>query len=181
MTKDSDWGRVAVADHAHRRSFQDSSSGRIEDLPGATQQFEPMAVLDVDAIYLPPLLNSPMRDLGYDVSDYRGFRPRFRTMTKNFCSLLALALETVLIALRRGLGMAFLIGTGGLHAPQNALAFLHRDDLHCLSIPPTETLRLARCVRRFLIIGRGLCAQWHRSRKGKYNLGPLGWSGVKEM
>jgi alpha-glucosidase len=37
--------------------------------------------LGVDAIWLTPINTSPLRDFGYDVSDYRAIDPRFGTMT----------------------------------------------------------------------------------------------------
>ena len=39
-----------------------------------------MADLGVDAIWLSPIFSSPMKDMGYDVSDYKSIDPLFGTM-----------------------------------------------------------------------------------------------------
>ncbi|MFG6157482.1 alpha-amylase family glycosyl hydrolase [Halomonas sp. 1390] len=39
-----------------------------------------IASLNVDAIWLSPFFTSPMKDFGFDVSDYRGVDPMFGTL-----------------------------------------------------------------------------------------------------
>ncbi|HEX4635137.1 MAG TPA: alpha-amylase family glycosyl hydrolase [Rhizomicrobium sp.] len=72
------------------RSFQDSNGDGIGDLNGITQRLEHIASLGVDAIWLSPFFASPMKDFGYDVSDYRAIDPIFGTMA-DFDRLLARA------------------------------------------------------------------------------------------
>jgi alpha-glucosidase len=62
------------------RSFKDSNGDGIGDLNGITSRLEHVASLGVDAIWLSPFFASPMKDFGYDVSDYRAIDPIFGTM-----------------------------------------------------------------------------------------------------
>lgn len=62
------------------RSYQDSNGDGIGDLPGITQRLEHIAKLGADGIWLSPFFKSPMKDFGYDVSDYRDVDPMFGTL-----------------------------------------------------------------------------------------------------
>jgi len=84
------WWRGAVIYQIYPRSFQDSNGDGIGDLNGITQRLEHIASLGVDAIWLSPFFASPMKDFGYDVSDYRAIDPIFGTMA-DFDRLLARA------------------------------------------------------------------------------------------
>lgn len=90
MAPDSNWWRGAVTYQIYPRSFQDSDGDGVGDLPGITRRLDHVASLGVDAIWLSPFFTSPMRDMGYDVSDYRGIDPLFGTMA-DFDRLLARA------------------------------------------------------------------------------------------
>lgn len=90
MAPDSNWWRGAVTYQIYPRSFQDSDGDGIGDLPGITRRLDHVASLGVDAIWLSPFFTSPMRDMGYDVSDYRGIDPLFGKMA-DFDRLLARA------------------------------------------------------------------------------------------
>jgi len=72
-----EWWRGAVIYQIYPRSFFDSSGDGIGDLPGIVKRLDYVASLGVDAIWLSPFFPSPMRDFGYDVSDYRGVDPIF--------------------------------------------------------------------------------------------------------
>jgi alpha-glucosidase len=72
-----DWWRGAVIYQIYPRSFQDSNADGIGDLAGITQRLDYVADLGVDAIWLSPFFPSPMKDFGYDISDYRGVDPIF--------------------------------------------------------------------------------------------------------
>ena len=71
------WWRGAVVYQIYPRSFSDSNGDGIGDLPGITQNLDYVASLGVDAIWLSPFFASPMKDFGYDVSDYRAVDPLF--------------------------------------------------------------------------------------------------------
>ena len=77
---DPDWWRGAVIYQIYPRSFQDANDDGIGDLAGIAQRLPYIAALGVDAIWVSPFFPSPMRDFGYDISDYCGVDPRFGTL-----------------------------------------------------------------------------------------------------
>ncbi len=84
----TDWWRGATIYQIYPRSFQDSNDDGIGDLPGITQRLGYIAELGVDAIWISPFFTSPMKDFGYDVSDYCDVDPMFGTLT-DFDALVA--------------------------------------------------------------------------------------------
>ncbi|MFK7889499.1 MAG: alpha-amylase family glycosyl hydrolase [Granulosicoccus sp.] len=77
---DKDWWRGSVIYQIYPRSYQDSNGDGIGDLAGITQRLDHIASLGVDAIWISPFFKSPMKDFGYDVSDYRDIDPMFGTL-----------------------------------------------------------------------------------------------------
>jgi alpha-glucosidase len=73
----SQWWRGGVIYQIYPRSFQDSNGDGIGDLPGITRRLEHVAKLGADAVWLSPFFKSPMKDFGYDISDYRDVDPMF--------------------------------------------------------------------------------------------------------
>ncbi len=53
------------------RSFKDFTGNGIGDIPGIIEQPDYLQWLGIDAIWVTPFNTSPMKDLGYDISDYR--------------------------------------------------------------------------------------------------------------
>ena len=92
MTKNLDehWWRGAVIYQIYPRSFQDTNNDGIGDLKGIIKRLDYIASLGVDAIWISPFFKSPMKDFGYDVSDYRDIDPIFGTLD-DFDELLAKA------------------------------------------------------------------------------------------
>ena len=86
------WWRGAVIYHIYPRSFADSNGDGIGDLAGITAHLEYVASLGVDAIWLSPFFTSPMKDFGYDISNYCDVDPIFGTLA-DFDRLLARAHE----------------------------------------------------------------------------------------
>ena len=76
----NDWWRGGVIYHVYPRSFADSNGDGLGDLNGLTEKLEYIRSLGVDAIWVSPFFTSPMKDFGYDVSDYRGVDPSFGTL-----------------------------------------------------------------------------------------------------
>lgn len=72
-----DWWRGAVMYQVYPRSFMDSNNDGIGDLPGITDRLEYIASLGVEGIWISPFFRSPMKDFGYDISDYRDVDPIF--------------------------------------------------------------------------------------------------------
>jgi alpha-glucosidase len=79
--------RGCVIYQIYPRSFADSNGDGIGDLPGITRRLEHVAQMGVDAIWLSPFFKSPMKDFGYDVSDYNDVDPMFG-MLDDFRALL---------------------------------------------------------------------------------------------
>ncbi len=77
---DPDWWRGAVIYQVYPRSFQDSNGDGIGDLAGIRQRLPYIAQLGADAIWISPFFPSPMKDFGYDVSDYNGVDPMFGSL-----------------------------------------------------------------------------------------------------
>lgn len=77
---DKDWWRGAVVYQIYPRSFQDSNGDGIGDLLGILKRLPYIASLGVDAIWISPFFTSPMKDFGYDVSDYCDVDPMFGTL-----------------------------------------------------------------------------------------------------
>ena len=79
------WWREAVGYQIYPRSFQDSNGDGIGDIPGIISRLDYLndgtpRSLGIDAIWLSPTFPSPMKDFGYDVSDYLGVHPDFGTL-----------------------------------------------------------------------------------------------------
>ena len=86
------WWRGGVIYQIYPRSFQDSNGDGIGDLPGITQRLDHIAALGADGIWISPFFKSPMKDFGYDVSDYCDVDPMFGTLD-DFKALVARAHE----------------------------------------------------------------------------------------
>ncbi|GLH73277.1 putative alpha-glucosidase [Geothrix limicola] len=76
----SEWWRGASIYQIYPRSFQDTNGDGVGDLPGITRHLPYVADLGVDAIWISPFFTSPMKDFGYDVSNYRDVDPTFGTL-----------------------------------------------------------------------------------------------------
>ncbi|MCL1078694.1 alpha-glucosidase [Parashewanella spongiae] len=74
------WWQGAMIYQVYPRSFADSNADGIGDLQGITSKLEYIAGLGVDAIWISPFFKSPMKDFGYDISDYRDIDPLFGNM-----------------------------------------------------------------------------------------------------
>ncbi len=74
------WLRGAVVYQIYPRSFSDADGDGVGDLRGIIDKLDHVAALGCDAIWLSPFFASPMKDHGYDVSDYVGVDPLFGIM-----------------------------------------------------------------------------------------------------
>ncbi|TVP16247.1 alpha-glucosidase family protein [Shewanella sp. KCT] len=74
------WWRGAVIYQIYPRSLMDSNGDGVGDLQGIISKLDYIASLNVDAIWISPFFKSPMKDFGYDISDYRAIDPLFGTM-----------------------------------------------------------------------------------------------------
>ena len=75
----NEWWRGGVFYQIYPRSFRDSNKDGIGDLNGILSKLDYVADLGVDGIWISPFFKSPMKDYGYDVSDYNDVDPLFGT------------------------------------------------------------------------------------------------------
>lgn len=71
------WWSDALFYQVYPRSFRDSNGDGVGDLDGVTAGLGYLEALGVDAIWLNPVMVSPMADNGYDVADPRDVDPLF--------------------------------------------------------------------------------------------------------
>ncbi len=79
-TTAGEWWRGAVIYQIYPRSYQDSNGDGVGDLKGITARLAHIAKLGADAVWISPFFTSPMKDFGYDVSDYCDVDPMFGTL-----------------------------------------------------------------------------------------------------
>ena len=77
---DTLWYRDAIIYQLHVKSFFDSDNDGVGDFQGLTQKLDYVRDLGASAIWVMPFYPSPLRDDGYDISDYRGINPSYGTM-----------------------------------------------------------------------------------------------------
>ena len=91
-SRDPDWFKRAVFYEVLVRGFSDSNSDGTGDLRGLADKLDYLAWLGIDCLWLPPFYPSPLRDGGYDISDYEGVLAEFGTID-DFRALLKAAHE----------------------------------------------------------------------------------------
>jgi alpha-glucosidase len=77
---DYKWWQTGIIYQIYPRSFQDSNGDGVGDLKGIIQRLDYLKWLGVTAVWISPIYPSPMKDYGYDISDYTGIHPLFGTM-----------------------------------------------------------------------------------------------------
>jgi alpha-glucosidase len=79
------WWKKAVIYQIYPRSFCDTTGNGIGDLRGILSKLPYLAdTLGIDAIWISPFYPSPMKDFGYDVSNYRDIDPLFGSLDDFF-------------------------------------------------------------------------------------------------
>jgi len=74
------WYKDAIIYELHVKAFMDADGDGMGDFPGLMQKLDYIQGLGVTAIWLLPFYPSPLRDDGYDISDYRGVNPDYGTL-----------------------------------------------------------------------------------------------------
>jgi alpha-glucosidase len=74
------WWKRGTIYQIYPRSFMDESGDGVGDLGGIAAKLDHLEWLGVDAVWLSPISPSPMKDFGYDVSDYTDVHPLFGTL-----------------------------------------------------------------------------------------------------
>lgn len=74
------WWKSAVFYQVYPRSFKDSNGDGIGDLNGLIEKLDYLKTLGINAIWINPHYDSPNKDNGYDVRDYRKVMKEFGTL-----------------------------------------------------------------------------------------------------
>ncbi|MFA5309261.1 MAG: maltose alpha-D-glucosyltransferase [Dehalococcoidales bacterium] len=74
------WYKDATIYELHVRSFYDSNADGIGDFPGLIKKLEYLEELGVNTLWLLPFYPSPLKDEGYDISDYLNINPVYGQM-----------------------------------------------------------------------------------------------------
>ena len=74
------WYKDAIIYEVHVRAFFDSVTDGIGDFGGLTKKLDYLEDLGVTAIWLLPFCPSPLRDDGYDISNYTDIHPSYGTL-----------------------------------------------------------------------------------------------------
>jgi maltose alpha-D-glucosyltransferase / alpha-amylase len=78
--RDPQWYKRAVFYEVLIRGFQDASGDGTGDLRGLISRLDYLQWLGIDCIWLLPIYNSPLRDGGYDISDFTAILPDYGTI-----------------------------------------------------------------------------------------------------
>jgi alpha-glucosidase len=74
------WWKHGVIYQIYPRSFADTSGTGSGDLKGIISRLDYLEELGIDGLWISPIFDSPMHDVGYDVRNYRSVHPLFGTL-----------------------------------------------------------------------------------------------------
>ncbi|HEY1593576.1 MAG TPA: maltose alpha-D-glucosyltransferase [Solirubrobacteraceae bacterium] len=74
------WFKRSVFYEIHVRGFYDANGDGIGDFRGLTEKLDYLQWLGIDCIWLLPFYESPLRDGGYDISDFTKVHPDYGTV-----------------------------------------------------------------------------------------------------
>jgi maltose alpha-D-glucosyltransferase / alpha-amylase len=74
------WYKDAIIYELHVRAFHDSNGDGIGDFQGLIQKLDYLSDIGVTAIWLLPFYPSPLKDDGYDISNYTEINPAYGTL-----------------------------------------------------------------------------------------------------
>jgi maltose alpha-D-glucosyltransferase / alpha-amylase len=84
------WYKDAIIYELHVRAFKDSNGDGIGDFQGLLQKMDYLQDLGITCLWLLPFFPSPLKDDGYDISDYMNVHPSYGTI-EDFRAVLAAA------------------------------------------------------------------------------------------
>ncbi len=76
-----DWYKDAIIYELHLKAFHDANGDGIGDIPGLIAKLDYIQELGITAIWLLPFFPSPLRDDGYDISDYRDIHQSYGSLS----------------------------------------------------------------------------------------------------
>ncbi|MFH1328506.1 MAG: maltose alpha-D-glucosyltransferase [Candidatus Bathyarchaeota archaeon] len=74
------WYKDAIIYEVHVKTFYDSNGDGIGDFEGLTAKLDHLKDLGITAIWLLPFYPSPLKDDGYDITDYFNIHPQYGTL-----------------------------------------------------------------------------------------------------
>ena len=80
LSSDPLWYKDAIIYQTNIKSFRDSNGDGYGDFPGMIEKLDYVQQLGVDCIWLLPFCPSPLRDDGYDISEYKAINPQYGTL-----------------------------------------------------------------------------------------------------
>ena len=72
-----EWLKDAVFYEIYPQSFYDTNGDGIGDIPGIIEKLDYIKELGCNALWINPCFDSPFKDAGYDVRDYKKVAPRY--------------------------------------------------------------------------------------------------------
>src|SRR3990167_3452436 len=79
VSPDPLWYKDAVVYQLHVKAFFDSNDDGVGDFRGLTSKLDYLKDLGVNTLWLQPFYASPLKDDGYDVSDFLNVHPQYGT------------------------------------------------------------------------------------------------------
>ena len=77
---DAEWWKKTTVYQIYPRSFFDTNADGIGDIQGIIEKLDYLKDLGYETIWISPFTQSPQRDFGYDISDYRSISPQYGDM-----------------------------------------------------------------------------------------------------
>ncbi len=77
---DAEWWKKTTVYQIYPRSFFDTNADGIGDIQGIIEKLDYLKDLGYETIWISPFTESPQRDFGYDISDYRAISPQYGDM-----------------------------------------------------------------------------------------------------
>ena len=77
MKRKNNWWKEGVVYQIYPRSFKDTTGNGLGDLQGVIEKLDYIKSLGVNMIWICPVYESPNRDNGYDISDYKKISDAF--------------------------------------------------------------------------------------------------------
>ncbi len=78
--KNNEWYKNAYFYQIYPRSFYDANGDGYGDFKGIQAKLDYLQTLGIDCIWIQPIYPSPMKDDGYDISDFVNVDPKFGTL-----------------------------------------------------------------------------------------------------
>ncbi len=73
----NEWWKTTIVYQIYPRSFQDSDGDGVGDIQGIISRLDHLVDIGVETIWLSPIYESPMKDFGYDISNFTDIDPLF--------------------------------------------------------------------------------------------------------